>query len=225
MKTAIITGVSRGIGLATAKKFLDQGWKVVGTYNHTTMPFEHQNLISVKLDISKSDDVNKALVEIKKSTPSVDVLVNNAGINTDNQTEQITVENIKKTFEVNVFGTVDFTNKVLPLLSPNAHIINIDSTYGAMSTPIDDKTSSAYRMSKAALNMFTRILAYHLKDTGIKVSSLDPGWVNTDMGSAVASDTDKPDREPEQPAEEIYNLATGNVESGLFWRFGKVREW
>ena len=120
---------------------------------------------------------------------------------------------------------MEFTNKLLPLMGQGSHIINIDSNYGAMSTPIDDNTSSAYRMSKAALNMYTRILAFHLKDKGIKVSSLDPGWVKTDMGYGVSSETEKPDRDPEQPAEEIYNLAVGNVESGVFWRFGKVREW
>ncbi len=225
MKIAVITGASRGIGLATARKFLNEGWKVVGIYNHTTIPFEDEKLIPVKVDIANSAEIDKSSAKIKQAVTSVDVLVNAAGVIFDNHTEEVIVENIKKTFDVNVFGLVEFTNQLLPLISQGGHIINIDSNYGAMSTPIDDKTSTAYRMSKAALNMYTRILAFHLKGKGIKVSSIDPGWVKTDMGKAVASETEQPDREPEQPAEEIYNLATGDVESGLFWRFGKVREW
>ncbi len=183
------------------------------------------NFIQINLDISDSTSIKEAGGSIKKFVSTVDALINNAGVNLDNNIEGILLENLKKTFDVNIFGLVEFTNRLLPLMNKGGHIVNIDSNYGAMSTPIDDKTSGSYRISKAALNMYTRILAFHLTDKSITVSSIDPGWVNTDMGNGVASETEKPNREPEQPAEEIYNLVNNKVESGLFWRFGKVREW
>jgi NAD(P)-dependent dehydrogenase (short-subunit alcohol dehydrogenase family) len=73
--------------------------------------------------------------------------------------------------------------------------------------------------------MYTRTLAFRLNGAGVTVSSLDPGWVQTDMGYDVASGVEKPDRTVEQAANDIYNLMTKNTESGYFWRFGKKRDW
>ena len=226
MKTIIITGASRGIGLATAKKFLAEGWKVIGTYLNTPTPVEHPNLISIKYEQGDSQSIASAVEEIKKIAPIIDTLVNNAGVVLDLHETTADIEKIRKTFDVNLFGLIDFTEKLLPFISRDGHIINVDSNYGAFSTPIDDETSSAYRISKAALNMYTRTLAFRTKDAEIIVSSLDPGWVKTDMGNAGATEEyGSPDREPEQPAEEIYNLVTNVKESGYFWKFGKKREW
>lgn len=225
MKTIIITGASRGIGLATAKKFLAEGWRVIGTYLNTPIPIEHTNLISIKYDQGDSSSVASAVEEIKKIAPDIDVLVNNAGVVLDLFDTVADMKKIRETFDINLFGLIDFTEKLLPFISQDGHIINVSSNYGALSTPIDDETSSGYRLSKAALNMYTRTLAFRTKNTGIIVSSLDPGWVKTDMGNAGATETEKPNREPEQPAEDIYNLATTVKESGNFWKFGKKREW
>jgi NAD(P)-dependent dehydrogenase (short-subunit alcohol dehydrogenase family) len=115
--------------------------------------------------------------------------------------------------------------KILTLIKSGSHVINIDSNYGAQSFPIDDKTHVGYRLAKAALNMYTRILDFYLKDKNIKVSSLDPGWVKTDMGMVAATGINHPDKEPEEVAEEIYRIAAKVNESGYFWHFGQKREW
>ncbi len=162
---------------------------------------------------------------IKAHTQSIDVLVNNAGINPDGQDTIANVEKIRATFEVNAVGVVDITERLLPLMHSGSHVVNVDSAYGSFSIPIDDETATGYRMAKAALNMYTRALAFRLRSKGIVVSSLDPGWVKTDMGMSVSSTTEQPDREPEQPAQEIYTLVTTITESGCFWKFGKKREW
>lgn len=73
--------------------------------------------------------------------------------------------------------------------------------------------------------MYTRTLAFRLKEKGIIVSSLDPGWVKTDMGNLGATENEKPDREPEEVADEIYDLVINVKESGYFWKLGKKREW
>ncbi len=225
MKTIIITGASRGIGLATAKRFLAEGWRVIGTYLNTQIPITHQNLVSVQFDQGNTESILKATDFIKKTVPEIDALVNCAGIILDTHDTKADIGKIRKTFEVDVLGVIDFTERLLPNLRNSSHIVNIDSLYGAFSFPIDDESSTGYRLAKAALNMYTRTLAFRLKDRRIIVSSLDPGWVKTDMGNAVATETEKPDREPEETANDIYQLVILLKESGHFWRFGKKREW
>lgn len=225
MKTIIVTGASRGIGLAITQKFLAEGWFVVGTYNKTTVPINHKNFIPILLDQNSVASIDQGVKKIKEIAPHIDVLVNNAGVNLEGADLTIDVEKIRKTFEVNVFGLVDVTERLLSVVFEKSHIINIDSNYGSFSTPIDDETSTGYRMSKAALNMYTRSLAFRLSKKGVIVSSFDPGWVKTDMGYAVSSDDEKPNREPEEVAQDVLNLVTTVTESGCFWRFGKKREW
>lgn len=225
MKTAVITGASRGIGLAATKKFLAEGWRVTGTYLNNQIPFTHQNLTPIQFDQGNPVGVVSVTDLIKKVAPQIDAIVNCAGIVLDAHDTGVNIEKIRKTFEVDVLGIIDFTELLLSNLQKGSHIVNVDSLYGAFSFPIDDTSSTGYRIAKAALNMYTRTLAFRLKDSGVIVSSLDPGWVKTDMGDDVATETEKPDREPEEPADDIYKLVTTVNESGYFWRFGEKREW
>ena len=225
MKTIVITGASRGIGLATATRFLEEGWQVVGTYNKTRIPIENANCIGVQLDQGDTPSIKRAVEEIKQKAYQIDVLINNAGITLDWVEPQIDLDKIRKTFEVNLFGVINLTEQLLPKMLASSHIINIDSSYGAFSLPIDDESSTGYRLSKAALNMYTRTLAFRLKEKGIIVSSLDPGWVKTDMGNLGLSDKERPDREPDEVANDIYKLVTTVQESGQFWRLGKKTDW
>ena len=225
MKTVLITGASRGIGQATAKKFLDEGWQVIGTSTSGEMKIENEKLIPLKLDISNQASIEETARQIIAKGIKIDVLINNAGIAIDSWDEGVALEKVRQTFEVNLFGLIDFAERLLPIINSGGSIINMDSRYGSFTMPIDDNTSIGYRMSKAALNMYTRFLAFRLEEKKITVSSVDPGWVKTDMGFSGADEHSKPDREPEEPAKEIFNLATSKVETGLFWHKGKVREW
>lgn len=225
MKTIVITGASRGIGLATATRFLEEGWRVIGTYNKTPIPIKNANYVSIQLDQGDTASIKRAAEEIKKITQQIDVLVNNAAITLDWVEPQVDLEKIRKTFEVNLFGVIDLTEQLLTKISASSHIVNIDSSYGAFSLPIDYESSTGYRLSKAALNMYTRTLAFRLKDKGVIVSSLDPGWVKTDMGNLGLSENEGPDREPEEVASDIYQLITTVQESGQFWRLGQKTDW
>lgn len=226
MKTTIITGASRGIGLATAKKFLDEGWRVIGTHNKTSIPIKSPNLISLELDLSLSESIIETTEKIKSLDIAIDVLINNAGVALDVHDAYADPDKIRQTFEVNLFGLIDLTEKLLPVINEGGHIVNIDSRYGSFSMPIDDETSIGYRMSKAAVNMYTRSLAFRLASRKIIVSSLHPGWVRTDMGFAgVTDDGKEPDREPQTVADEIYDVTQNVTESGQFWHRGEKCEW
>lgn len=225
MKTIVITGASRGIGLAIANKFINEGWKVIGVYLNSSIPIESANLVPIQMDQSSSESIKRAVEEIKELNFPIDALVNNAGIILDALDTKADIDKIRKTFEVDLFGVIDLTEQLIPLMTAGSHVVNVDSLYGGFSFDIDDETSSGYRMAKAALNMYTRTLAFRTKEKGVIVSSLDPGWVNTDMGNIAATASEKPDREPEEPAQDIYNIVTTVTESGFFWKLGKKRDW
>jgi NAD(P)-dependent dehydrogenase (short-subunit alcohol dehydrogenase family) len=225
MKIAVLTGSSRGIGLATAKLLLGKGWRVIGTYNQHPVPIESEHLTALKLDLASPENIAEVVGKIKQQTNAVDALINNAATLEDALDQKVVMAKVRTTLEVNLLGIIGLTQQLLPLLGGGSHVININSTYGSFSFPIEEVDAVGYRLSKAALNMYTRILAFDLKDKGVIVSALDPGWVKTDMGYQAANETEGPDREPEEPAKEIVDVLENVKESGQFWRFGKKREW
>ncbi len=226
MKTVVVTGASRGIGRATAERFLKAGWYVIGTSLSGRLPTTRAgNFRILHLNLEHPESIKNAAQAIRSAVPHIDVLVNNAGIILDQHDSAADPEKVRKTLEVDLVGTIDLTEHLLPVIPHGGHIVNVSSSYGAFSLPVDDLTSTGYRIAKAGLDMYTRTLAYRLRDRHITVSALDPGWVRTDMGNAVATETEKPDRDPSQAAEDIYRLATEDVETGCFWQDGKTREW
>lgn len=225
MKTVVITGVSKGIGLATAQKFLTEGWRVIGTFLHTPVILDDPNFVAVPLDLASAASIETAAGDITRQAQRLDAIVNNAAVLVDYEDTAANLDRIRQTFAVNLFGTIDFTERLLPTLGGGGHIVNIDSGLGSFSDSVEETGMLGYRMSKASLNMYTRVLAFRLKERGILVSSLDPGWVNTDMGR-VGGET--PTREPEKPAVDIYSLVTAVTDiadSGSFWRDGEKRPW
>ncbi|MEX2012504.1 MAG: SDR family NAD(P)-dependent oxidoreductase [Patescibacteria group bacterium] len=225
MKIAVLTGASRGIGLATAKLLIKRGWRVIGTHNQNIIPIKSDHLVAIKLDLASPKSIAEAVKKIKQEAATIDALINNAATLEDALDEKAVMEKIRTTLEVNLLGTINFTEGLLPLLHKGSQVININSVYGSFSFPVEEVDAIGYRLSKAALNMYTRILAFGLKNKGIIVSSLDPGWVKTDMGNIVANELEGPDREPEQPAQEILDILESVKETGQFWRFGEKREW
>jgi NAD(P)-dependent dehydrogenase (short-subunit alcohol dehydrogenase family) len=172
--------------------------------------------------------VAKLADKIGKLTSRIDALINNAGILLDGADKVADPVKIRKTLEVNVVGIIDITERLLPILNKGSHIVNLNSGYGVISKPElieDDECAAGYRISKAALNMYTRHLAFRTRPRGIIVSALAPGWVNTDMGNIVATENERPDREPEEAANDIFQLITTVKETGQFWRLGKKIDW
>jgi NAD(P)-dependent dehydrogenase (short-subunit alcohol dehydrogenase family) len=217
MKTIIITGISRGIGKATAQKFIEEGYKVIGLSQSGKSPFQHQNLEVYQTDISNPTSIKSFVDQLISKSIKIDIFVNNAGILID-KGNGLTIDILRKTLEVNLFGLIDLTEQIIPFMNNGGHIINLSSGLGSL-TDATSGSYSTYRISKVAINMYTRTLAAQLNNRGIRVSSLDPGWVKTDMGGLGAA------RTPSEPANEIYELAVSKVDSGFFWHTGKKRDW
>ena len=220
MNTVVITGASRGIGHATANRFLKEGWFVIGTSTTGKIDIKSPNFASFAVDYSNSDAVGKVAKEIRTKYPKINVVVNNAGMCIDAIGENIDLDVLRKTLDVNLFGTINFTETLLPAIPKDGHIINISSMAGSLSDDLAQGwIAPAYKISKTAINMYTRVLATLLQEKGITVSSLDPGWVKTDMGG------DEADKSPDEAADDIFKIATSKVETGLFWLEGERRDW
>jgi NAD(P)-dependent dehydrogenase (short-subunit alcohol dehydrogenase family) len=217
MKVALITGVSRGIGKATAEKFLNEGWYVIGLSASGNYPMRHENIIVRKTDLSNPVSIKRFIENIEDSKQRIDVLINNAGVSLD-KSSIVLIEILKKTLEINLIGLIELTEKLIPLINNGSHIINLSSGLGSLSDATNSYAPS-YRISKTAINMYTRTLASRLRDRNITVSSIDPGWVKTDMGGNGAP------RDASDAAEDIFELATSKVESGYFWHQGRKKAW
>ena len=142
----------------------------------------------------------------------IDILINNAGIGPDLDTYIPQKESFNLTFDVNVTGTVFFTEPLIELIGENGIILNVSSKMGSLDV-CELTDSVAYRMSKSALNMYTKILKNRLKDK-IKVASIHPGWVKTTI---IESNLKNGRLTPEQSADNIFEFLTNEFESGTFW--------
>jgi NAD(P)-dependent dehydrogenase (short-subunit alcohol dehydrogenase family) len=220
MKKVIITGANRGLGKATAKRFLNAGWHVFGTYRENSDMWDAEGLTWINLDLSIPASIEKAAQDFSAHAP-FDVLINNSGVNDeseDHENASVNMTALRKTLEVNLIGTIDFTERMIANLGNGGHIVSIGSRWGMLSVP-REAVAPSYSISKAGLAMYTQRLAARLTNNGITVSILTPGWVKTDMGG------DEAPRTPEEAAEEIFALATSEVPTGKFWRRGKEEAW
>ena len=220
MKTILITGVSRGIGKALAQKFLSEGYFVIGTSTKGNTDIVSENLVTFQLDLSSPESIKDCANKIVSFGKSIDILINNAAAiwsERNNDKHNINIEIFRKTLEVDLLGPVDFTLQILPIINSGGHIVNISSRQGSLNYVHEIKNPS-YQISKAGLNMFTRVLSFQLEDK-VTVSSVHPGAV---MSGLAASDANI---SPEEAALDIYNLAVSKPKTGQFWFKGESFPW
>ncbi|HCC83987.1 TPA: short-chain dehydrogenase [Candidatus Uhrbacteria bacterium] len=218
MKTIVITGASRGIGRALAERFLAEGERVIGTSQSGTADYEHPNLIMVQLELASVESRESCTARIGELTESIDILINNAGIwQPADDKAIIDVAVLQETLEVNMIGPIDFTERVLLMVKKGGQIINLSSRRGSMAYTTAD-LYPCYCISKAGINMFTRLLAARLKNK-ITVSAVHPGVVKTEMSDWKGELT------AAEAADDIYKLAMKYKETGMFWYKGEIFPW
>jgi NAD(P)-dependent dehydrogenase (short-subunit alcohol dehydrogenase family) len=196
MKKVFITGANKSIGFETAKQLLEKGYFVYlgsrdvqkgeeAVAKLQAAGFENSKFI--RIDISDPASVAAARVQVD----SLDVLINNAGISGGfpQNTETTPIDTIRKVFDTNFFGTINVTQTFIDVLkrSDEPRIVNVTSGLASLTLHSDPSwkyypfKGAAYGPSKTALNAYTIVLAYELKDTAFKVNVVDPGYTATDF--------------------------------------------
>lgn len=216
----LVTGASKGIGFETALKYAKEGYDVVINYNNSmreALTLENKvrsfgvNAMVIKCDISNEKEVIDMIEQVKKEFGRIDVLVNNAGIAIDTTFEDKTVDNFRKTLDINLIGTF-LVSKYAAKIMDEGVIINVGSTNGIDTTYPE---SLDYDASKAGVISLTHNLSTEFSPK-IRVNCICPGWVNTDMNKKLDLDFVKEEKskiklgrfaEPSEIADAIYNIS------------------
>ncbi|MBA2652922.1 MAG: SDR family oxidoreductase [Tatlockia sp.] len=194
MKTVLITGANRGLGLEFTRQLAEQNFDVIATCRQPSkadllkqLAKAHANIAIVKLDVSSDSSIAKLINKLQGKP--IDWLINNAGIMGE---QGVTVGNIHrnnflKVFDVNCLGSLKVSEALLPNLynGEDKLIVVISSIMGNIS-PNQFGRSYAYRASKAALNCAMHALAMDIADMEMQILLLNPGWVKTDLGGPGA---------------------------------------
>lgn len=189
-KVAFVTGAARGLGLAAATKFLDEGWRVVmldilgdvleGAAKSLGSP---ERILTLRADVSDPSDVQEAVQRARDQFGRIDALVNNAGIAVFKPILEVTLEDWQRVMAVNLTGPFVMTQAIAPLMRDQGGgaIVNITSISGLRASTL----RVAYGTSKAGLAHLTKQQAAELGEYGIRVNAVAPGPVDTAMAKAV----------------------------------------
>ena len=200
MKSALVTGANKSIGFEVARQLAQKGIYVyLGSRNLENgleavnrLKAEGLNNVEViHLDITNDESVKNARAEVGKKTQVLDILINNAGIYGGYPQDALntTIDQFKDTYDANVYGIVRVTQAFIDLLkkSSEPRIVNVSSSQGSLTLHSDpsykyyDFKAAAYLSSKSAMNMYTVVLAYELKDSNFKINAVCPGFTKTDF--------------------------------------------
>lgn len=185
-KVVLVTGSSKGIGKATIKEFARKGYNVVINYNNSekeavelkeSVEKEYNiRALAIKADVSNELEVKNMIDQIISEFGHIDVLVNNAGIVYDRSFNEITIDEFKRTLDVNVMGAFIVSREVSKYMKKGT-IVNVSSTNG---TKTISPECLDYNISKVGLQSLTRDLAFQFKPN-IRVNAVAIGWADTDM--------------------------------------------
>jgi NAD(P)-dependent dehydrogenase (short-subunit alcohol dehydrogenase family) len=189
-RTVLVTGAHRGIGRELCRSLAARGDRVLVTARSLAdaqglareLSPDGTSAQALALDVTDEASVAAAPDAIRASGWAVDVLVNNAGIDYDYDQQAATADlaRVRRILETNLLGAWAVTESILPLLDAGAAIVMVTSEQASMQLMSDG--TPGYRVSKAALNALTRVLAAELRERQIDVRAVSPGWTETDMG-------------------------------------------
>jgi NAD(P)-dependent dehydrogenase (short-subunit alcohol dehydrogenase family) len=210
-KLAVVTGGNRGIGFEVCKQLASSGLKVLLTARDRSkgkaacdeLHKQGLDVVFHQLDPTDATSIKNFAKFLEKEFGRLDVLINNAGIliPNDDVASQTDIDILRQTLETNVVSVLAMSQAMIPLMKKHGgKIINVSSDLSSLHNM--DTGYVAYRISKTGLNAITRVLAAELAGSKIKVNSMTPGWVRTDMGGEAAP------RSVEEGADTIVWLAT-----------------
>lgn len=219
-QSALVTGANKGIGFETARQLARQGFTVwLGCRHEGRGEAAARDLAGdgdvrfVGLDVTDDESVRAAAAHVGDATGALDVLVNNAGVaigEGEGLPSTVRPETVRRTFDVNFLGALRVTQAFLPLVrkAPAGRIVNVSSTMGSITTlvspgtPLGQFPAFAYPASKTAVNTLTGWLALELDDTPIKINSVCPGYVATDLNNHLGTQS------PAEGAKVVVHAAT-----------------
>jgi NAD(P)-dependent dehydrogenase (short-subunit alcohol dehydrogenase family) len=231
---AIVTGAYRGLGYETCHQLARLGYQVIltarkteqGQAAATTLQQQGLEVNYHYLDVTDEASIRQLAAFVQDRYGRLDVLVNNAGIFPDpapwdasSSVFDADRQTVRSGFETNTLGPLQLCQVMIPLMGDQGRVVNVSSGMGQLSEM--NGCCPSYRLSKTALNAVTRIFADELKDSGIKINSVCPGWVRTDMGGKEAT------LSVEEGAKGIVWAATlgDDGSSGGFFRHGEAIRW
>ncbi len=238
MKNVLITGANTGIGFETAKQMAELGYYVfVGSRNkengvEAVNKLKDSGLSNVdilEINIADIDSVKQARTELESKVEALDILINNAA-NSGEQPQNFStasMENLRRLFDTNFFGTIQTTQQFIPLLKKSKEpvIINVTSEVGSLamnSSPSRNpnyNNYNAYGSSKTAVNAFTLMLSHELSDTNFRINSATPGFTATALNNFTGT------RTAAEGAASIVKAATKTNAMGKFFKDGSEVPW
>ena len=209
-RNIVITGANRGIGLALVTRYIENGDAVFAVCRSTSDALNSMEGVTVidGIDVVNNDDLSRLRTSL--ADIEIDILINNAGILTEEALGKIDYEQVERQFRVNAIGPLNTVEKLLGHLHEGSKVALISSRMGSISDN-GSGASYGYRMSKAALNAAGMSLANDLKHRGIAVGLLHPGFVKTTLVDNQGDiDTTEAARRLEQRIEELTLDITGS---------------
>lgn len=230
-RLAVVTGGNKGIGLEVCRQLARLDTQVILTARNNSrgeeavqqLTAEGLNVSFYQLDVTDQNSVRRLVKYLADQHGRLDILVNNAAVFIDRglRVTEVDLALIRQTMETNFYGPLRLCQMLVPLMERNHYgrIVNLSSTQGSLHHM--GGGNLGYRTSKTAINVLTRVLAPEVRSSNILVNSVDPGWVQTDMGGSHAP------RSLEQGAETVVWLATlpDGGPTGGFFRDKRPYDW
>jgi len=185
--TALVTGASSGIGLASAQALRRDGYRVFGT-SRKPMPDTRDGITMLICDVTNDASVQSVVDEVLNRAGRIDLLVNNAGIGVTGAAEESSIAQVRSLFDTNFHGVVRVTNAVLPIMrrQGSGRILNVGSGLGFIPAPY----SAYYSATKHALEGYSESLDHEMREFGVRVAVIEPAATRTSFEtSTVRSDT------------------------------------
>jgi len=185
-QAVLVTGCSSGIGHATAKRLVDEGWKVYATARRpeALADLAESGCKTLALDVCEEDSMQSAVSAVTEAEGAVGVLVNNAGYSQSGAVEAVPAEEVRRQFETNVFGLIRMCQLVLPGMRAQrfGKIVNLSSMGGRLTFP----GGGLYHASKYAVEAISDALRFEVRGFGVDVILVEPGLITTKFGEVAS---------------------------------------